>query len=770
MTDELSPTDAAAGGLVGIASTAPVTGTAMIEALECIRRRGNGLGGGVALVGCFPRFRAYYALSVALLPFGARREIEEMFIAPDFDIHDFELQPELDDYRQLSGLAARPPGIVRYFVRARPGALDEFAARNGFDDPAAAEDELVAQWAHRLNRARYTGHAEETAFMLSFGRDMMVVKGIGDADAVARFYRLEQQPAYVWLGCQGYPTRAHLGGASPFAALGGALALDGAFTNRRALVGYLEQRGYRPGFRADAELGALLFDLYTRGCAYPLPLALEALVPSSAAGLARLSAERRERYRLLQHTHAHGIPGGAVFIAVARNVPHDNAWQLAGAVDADARRPNVFALQERARGGVGMVASEYQAIEAAFERLAVDHGGAASPVPDRVWTAREFGPEGADDGGAYIFTLKAPPPDEAARGAPPTLSCMDKFGRFVTTDRARMHEDGPGAAVEVRADLRPLTDFINTYMRTDFSPQSAPALGDAQIETMYRTITASFARWSFATLNAWLDQIVGEAAAGPALRTPAVELLTRLYDRVQVYETGAKKRSAVRARLGAALTTLFGTVPTSAREADPSDPDRRLTWVTLATRGLPLSTRGTLYIDAGDLPLEGSDRLAQVLVRAYRAGWRWFVIFGCKGDRFVGAGLGPDTNDAWIDIYGVPGDYLAAGLDGAEIHVHGPAQDWAGYSMARGRLVVYGDVGQAFLYGATGGAAHVMGYAGARAFAGARGDARAVISGIVDGAVPAPQVYIAPSNEDPAWRELVVPTLLQQNAAFFGLP
>ncbi len=42
-------------------------------------------------------------------------------------------------------------------------------------------------------------------------------------------------------------------------------------------------------------------------------------------------------------------------------------------------------------------------------------------------------------------------------------------------------------------------------------------------------------------------------------------------------------------------------------------------------------------------------------------------------------------------------------MDGLEIHVHGNAQDQLCQITKRGKLVVYGDVGQTFLYGAKGG-------------------------------------------------------------------
>ena len=86
----------------------------------------------------------------------------------------------------------------------------------------------------------------------------------------------------------------------------------------------------------------------------------------------------------------------------------------------------------------------------------------------------------------------------------------------------------------------------------------------------------------------------------------------------------------------------------------------------------------TLVIDAKFFPPEGDDCDATYLVRAYMAGWRNFIVFNCAGQRYVGCGLGPQTHDVKIDVYGSCGDYLASGIDGAEITVHGNAQDQLG--------------------------------------------------------------------------------------------
>jgi glutamate synthase domain-containing protein 3 len=82
-----------------------------------------------------------------------------------------------------------------------------------------------------------------------------------------------------------------------------------------------------------------------------------------------------------------------------------------------------------------------------------------------------------------------------------------------------------------------------------------------------------------------------------------------------------------------------------------------------------------------------------------------------------------------IDIYGSSGDYEGSGMDGMEVHIHGSAQDQVGQIMKRGLLVIHGDVGQCFMYGAKGGATYVLGNAAGRPLINAAGHPRVVING-----------------------------------------
>jgi len=118
-----------------------------------------------------------------------------------------------------------------------------------------------------------------------------------------------------------------------------------------------------------------------------------------------------------------------------------------------------------------------------------------------------------------------------------------------------------------------------------------------------------------------------------------------------------------------------------------------------------------------------------LIVAAYKLGWKRFIVYKYRGQRFTGCGFGPEVKDVRIDVYGSSGDYLASGIDGLEIHVHGNAQDQLCQIMKDGKLVVYGDVGQTFMYGAKGGTVYIMGNAAGRPLINAVGKPRVVING-----------------------------------------
>src|SRR5712692_472124 len=223
-------------GVVGLACNVPLEGKYLLQSLVQMRNRGNGKGGGIAAVGLVPEqlgvskkiLEEDYILQVAYLDRLARRMIERDFIRPSFEI-DYEARVDsVDDYRSIPGLEVEPPEVWRYFVRIKRDALARFAEEHGLEGvkKSEVEDEFLYQNSYRLNREYYSSLGEKKAFVVSHGKNMVVLKLVGYGDDVVRYYMLEDFKAHVWIGHHRYPTKGrvwHPGGAHPFVGLHEAL-------------------------------------------------------------------------------------------------------------------------------------------------------------------------------------------------------------------------------------------------------------------------------------------------------------------------------------------------------------------------------------------------------------------------------------------------------------------------------------------------------------------------------------------------------------------
>ena len=114
-----------------------------------------------------------------------------------------------------------------------------------------AEDEFVYQTSYRLNQQFYASLGEKKAFVLSHGRNMLVLKIVGYAEEVAQYDQLEKFKAHIWIAHQRYPTKGrvwHPGGAHPFIGMNEALVHNGDFANYHSVSEYLRQRNIVPQF------------------------------------------------------------------------------------------------------------------------------------------------------------------------------------------------------------------------------------------------------------------------------------------------------------------------------------------------------------------------------------------------------------------------------------------------------------------------------------------------------------------------------------------
>ncbi len=700
-------------GVTGFVCNIPVSGRHIFEPSVQMHNRGNGKGGGLAAVGLTPAKLGVdqrtldedFLLQVALLDETVLAEMEERFIRPHFRVAHEAFIDTVDDYRDIPGLEMKPPAVKRYFVRVRPDALARFRKeRNLLMLPEdKAEEEFIYQNTYRLNLALYSSLGEKRAFVLSHGRDMMILKIVGYAEQVAQYYKLDNFDAHIWIAHQRYPTKGrvwHPGGAHPFIGLDEALVHNGDFANYYSVTEYLKQRNIYPLFLTDTEVSVQIFDLLNRVYGYPLEYIIEALAPTAEMDFDHLPEEKQRIYRRIQAAHIHGSPDGPWFFIIARTDVKNRQYQLIGITDTAMLRPQVFAIQ-KGEVEIGLICSEKQAIDATLESLAKEDPRFGT-IADHYWNARGGS---YTDGGAFIFTVR-----ESANGRK-NLICSDKFDRQIDVPRDQRPCD-----LTKKLPLAKLESAFQAGLRKE--------LRKGDVEGLFSSLAKGLPKWDYSYTGSVLNRL-RDLSKDDALKGNVIRLLTLFLDRY--YPTGKKRRRSILQMATETLHSLFNTVPLLNDNA--AGRYGRINFERRQHLRPPFPVEEVLIADAGNFPPEGDDSYAHLVTEAYRMGWKKFICFGLRGQRFLGCGLGPETEGIRIDAYDSTGDYLASGIDGLEIYVHGNAQDQLGQIMKRGKLVVYGDVGQTFMYGAKGGEVYVLGNAAGRPLINAVGRPRVIING-----------------------------------------
>ncbi|MFQ5821652.1 MAG: glutamate synthase, partial [Candidatus Heimdallarchaeota archaeon] len=672
-------------GVLGVACSVPLKGRYLFQPMLQMHNRGNGKGGGIAAAGLSHHqlgvskkvLEESYLLQVAYLDPNSRKKVEREFIEPYLHLDYTEKISTLQDYRSL-GLEVRPPDVWRYFVRVDEDTLERFTEKNHLEEVAShhAEDEFIYRNSLALNKKFYASLGEKKAFVVSHGKNMLVLKIVGYAEQVLQYYLLEDLEAHVWIGHQRYPTKGtiwHPGGAHPFIGLHDALVHNGDFANYHSITEYLKQRNMYPLFLTDTEVAILYWDLLTRAYHYPLEYAIEAIAPTTERDFAILPDEKKAIYRAIQATHIHGTPDGPWFFIIARNVPSTKQVQLIGITDTSMLRPQVFALQEGAVQ-IGLIASEKQAIDAMLEKLAEDDER-FYPKAERYWYARGGS---YTDGGAFIFSL-----DESKN-----LTCTDKFGERISTPTHQHH-----------SKIKPISN-----PRKAFTDIDRKLVKDTSPVELFRHVSRSIRDWTFDELSYFVDKLRKMEEKGDAIKSHVIEVLTLLLDRR--YNTGKKKRSDIVSLIEEALYNIFSSVPPI--EAVLNSQYCLINWETRSKLRSPSNANQILVIDVYDFEPEGDNGTCQFLNKAHDLGWRNFIAYNFRGQRNFGAGL-VAREKVRIDIYGRVGDCLAAFADGPEFYVHESAQDSVAYCFKSGKLVIYGDAGKAFEYGAKGGVTFILG-------------------------------------------------------------
>lgn len=103
--------------------------------------------------------------------------------------------------------------------------------------------------------------------------------------------------------------------------------------------------------------------------------------------------------------------------------------------------------------------------------------------------------------------------------------------------------------------------------------------------------------------------------------------------------------------------------------------------------------------------------LNELIHQAVDSGKTNIILDNVNGQRYIGSGL---SGDIKIIINGVPGNDLAAFMDGPTIVVNSNGQDGIGNTMNAGKVIVHGDVGDISGHSIRGGKIYIKGNAGYR--------------------------------------------------------
>jgi len=278
-----------------------VTGEAVIRSIGLLQERGNGLGGGFAVYGCYPQFAEEFALHLMFYSSRAKEDTDR-FLDERFEIVHEEPIPT----RQVSGVdPSTAPMLYRYFVHPKPLKLAETML-------PSAED-FVQRAVIELNARNKDG--EPQAYVFSSGKNMGAFKAVGSAKDVGRFYRLDEYQGYIWISHDRFPTNTPgwWGGAHPFTMLDFAVVHNGEISSYGINKRYLEQFGYQCTLRTDTEVIAYLLDLLIRRQQLPVDIACTVLAApfwKDIDALEETNPEQAALYRTLRMVYAGALING----------------------------------------------------------------------------------------------------------------------------------------------------------------------------------------------------------------------------------------------------------------------------------------------------------------------------------------------------------------------------------------------------------------------------------------------------------------------------
>lgn len=319
------------------------SGKRVMKAIANMHERGNGLGGGLSVYGCYPDRAEDYALHIMYSTRASRQETEA-YLEKFFHINHGEEVPTFPIEK-----IKNPPDIYRYFVQPSREEIHEIIS----------DDDLVTRRVFKINTSL------EGAFVFSSGKNMGVFKGVGFPEEIANFFGLESYHGYIWTAHGRFPTntQAWWGGAHPFGLLDWTVVHNGEISSYGANRRFLEMYGYVCTMHTDTEVVAYAVDLLARKHGLPIEAVMDIFSPPVWEQIDRMEDEKREYYETLRSVYGSLLLNGPFAIIVAHH------GEMVAHTDRIRLRPMVAGIN----GDIVYTSSEESAI-----RL-------VSPELDRVW-------------------------------------------------------------------------------------------------------------------------------------------------------------------------------------------------------------------------------------------------------------------------------------------------------------------------------------------------------------------------------------------------
>lgn len=323
------------------------TGETVVRSIAPMHDRSNGLGGGFAAYGIYPKQKELYALHVFYDSRRAKDECEQL-INEDFDVSEAEKIPT----RRIPEITDEP-GIWRYFG---------LPYRKKLEDANLDEREYVARFVMKVN-TQVRG-----AFVFSSGKNMGVFKAVGFPEDVGRFYRLEEYEGYCWTAHGRYPTNTPgwWGGAHPFSLLDYSVVHNGEISSYDANRRFIEMFGYNCTLLTDTEVITYIIDYLNRRRHLTMKETADVVAAPFWMEIARMPEKERRHYTYLRNVFSSLLITGPFSILVG----------YTGGMMALNDRCKLRSMVVGERGDTVYVASEECAIRT------------IQPDLDRLWSPR----------------------------------------------------------------------------------------------------------------------------------------------------------------------------------------------------------------------------------------------------------------------------------------------------------------------------------------------------------------------------------------------